>query len=550
MKELERGRVMPFGMSGVRLRASAREYRRRGQVLEALSLVRRAAMQDDTAAAWQALAAELRQLACWEAASTVLGRVLSREDAAPSAWLDMARCMSAMGETETAEDCLYHLLQESPWSAEGDAAREMLHAMTEEDGQEDSRRVRLLSQRAMQAWNGGERALGLRRLRRAIRLSRDKTRLMTTLALLYMVDDQPERSLRCMARAMKAAPAEGLSICAMAALLHQVGRRRMARGVLRKAAPLCTSLELEKRYCSTAWLMDAWPELDEFLTARLKRTPHRIPLLHEKARMYYETKRCGEAQQQWKTILSIDPTDCMAAGLLEWSQNNPGVVLPPGRVPSPAMARQREALLGAEDLFTWGSAARNALDWCITSTDMREQMLALAAAEKHPDRAAEKSWLRELLTRRDVPELVRQQALMRLAALGHFEPLTVLLSGRYVTAQCQPTQLSATKRMWHVFLPTLLRAAAPYGRVSEIAAFGAQMWRTMTDAERQEAAMTQSFSWSRMMVVMWLWQQGRSEEADREMASVRLSVRHFRRLVSRFLVTLEKDTGDAGEGES
>ena len=149
MKECEQSRVVPFRMSGVRLRATARDYRRRGQVLEAVSLVRRAAMQDDTAASWQALAAELRQMACWEAASALLARALSRPDAAPSVWLDMARCLSAQEMQSLAEDCLYQLLSVSPWSAEADQARDMLQAMAEEDGKEDSRRVALLSRRAM-----------------------------------------------------------------------------------------------------------------------------------------------------------------------------------------------------------------------------------------------------------------------------------------------------------------------------------------------------------------------------------------------------------------
>ena len=104
MSENQKGRVMPFRMSGTRLRVRAQEYRRRGQALEALTLVRRAAVQDDTAAAWQALAAELRRLDNWEPAAVILGRVLSRSDAAPSAWLDMARCMLALDKRETAED--------------------------------------------------------------------------------------------------------------------------------------------------------------------------------------------------------------------------------------------------------------------------------------------------------------------------------------------------------------------------------------------------------------------------------------------------------------
>ncbi len=548
MREREQGRVMPFGMSGMRLRLSAREYRRRGQATEALSLVRRAAAQDDNASAWQALAAELRQMSCWEAASVVLGRVLSRPDAAPSAWLDMARCMSALDRRDTAEDCLYHLLHEDPWSPEGDAARTMLQAFSDGE-EEDSRRVQLLTQRAMKAWHGGTRKLALRRMRRAIRLSHDKARMMTTLALLYMMEGQEKRAIRLMTRAMKAEPGNAVTVCSMAALQRQVNRPRVARGFLRMAAPLCTDPQMEERFCQTAWMLDAWPELAAFLEARLKRTPHSIPLLRARATMLCETGRSGEAQQVWRKILSIDPDDRAAITLLEWTQKQPGIMLPPGMLPEPALARQRKLLDRMEDIFTWGSEGRRVLDWCAASTDTREQQAALAAAARQPDRAAEISWLRELLTRPDVQDPLRQRVLLRLAELEHFEPLNVLLGGRYVTAQCQATKVSPNRRLWHMFLPVMLRAAAPYGRVNDAVAFAAQIWPLMTPQEKQEAVAQQRSSWSRMILVMWLWQQGRSEEADRVLGAGRLPGRRFRHLLSRFLMTTDNESGDAGEGE-
>lgn len=537
MRNQEQGRVMPFVMSGARLRSSAREYRRRGQPLQSLSLVRRAAGQDDTAAAWQALAAELRQMGNWECAGILLGRVLSRSDAAPSAWLDMARCMSANGERETAEDCLYHLLHEDPWSPEGDAAREMLQAMDEEDGTEEKGRVKLLGQRAMKAWNAGERKLALRRIRRVIRLSRRKASPMTTLALLYMLDEQEQQAIRCLARAIRLEPDSALAMCSMAALLHQAHRSRMARGFLQKAEPLCTSPQLEERFCTTAWLMDAWPEMERFLAKRLRRTPYRVPLLHARATMLHESGCCDEAREVWKLILSVDPDDRTAATLLKWTQEHPGGVLPPGKLPAPVQARQREALKDTGSLFIHGSEARRALDWCAASRDIREQHMALAAAERHPDRDAEIRWLRELLTRPDVQELVRQQALMRLAALGHYEQVNVLLGGRYVSAQCQPTQLSPGKRMWHMFLPALLRTAADAGFL----AFAARCWRQMTPQEKQEAATVQPILWSRMLRFLWLWQQGRSAEADREIIEAKLPLRRLRRMTGRFLNMMDND---------
>ena len=87
------------------MRQSAVHLRRRGQMLDALSLMRRAAEQDDTPAAWQSLAAELRTMGNWEVAVQLLARVLSREPHHPTAWIDMARCLHALGQEALAVDC-------------------------------------------------------------------------------------------------------------------------------------------------------------------------------------------------------------------------------------------------------------------------------------------------------------------------------------------------------------------------------------------------------------------------------------------------------------
>jgi len=551
MKQSELGRIMPFGLSGTRLRRSAQEYRRRGQALEALSLVRRAAVQDDTAAAWHALAAELRQLSCWEAAAVVLGRVLSRKDPPVAAWLDMARCLLAQGQKEIAGDCLYHLLHEDPWSPEADAARELLSGI--EDDAEDAgpSRIPLLTHRAMAAWQQGDRALSLRRLKRAIRLAPKKARLMTTVALLHMMSGDGEAALRWLTQAMKSEPQEPAAPCSIAALLHQMDKRRIARAMLRLAAPLCTEPAAEDRFCTTAWTMDAWPELESFLAQRLKRTPHRIALLQARATMLHEQGQTEQAQDVWRLILAIDPCDRRAATLLRWTKMNPGMMLGTGRLPSSALKEQQALLKNAgEDLFRPDSEERRVLDWCAASQDAEEQQLAFDTAKGHPDRAGEIRWLRELLPRLDVQEPLRQKALMRLAELQHFEPVTVLLAGKFVTAQCQPVKTSPNRRLWHMFLPAMLRTAGRYPRTSEIIAFAARMWGRMSPQEKQEAATTQTESWSRLLLILWLWQEGDTEAAEREIRSIQVPQRRFRRMISRFLMMLDNESGRAGEGDT
>lgn len=550
MKDREQGRVLPFGMSAMRMRRSAREYRRRGQLLESLSLVRRAALQDDSAAGWHALAAEMKQLGCWEAASVLLGRVLSRGDAPAAAWMDMAGCMSALGSRDTAEDCLYHLLYEDPWGTEAESARTMLQEMDAEKAEEEPGRAERLIRRAMQSWQEGAVALGMRRMRRAVRLSRSKAQPLTALALMYMSQGRMTQTIRCLAKAVNAEKDNPMPLCTLATVLCEQDRCRMARGLLAKAAPLCREAQTEDRFCSVAWLLDAWPELEAFLQVRLQRTPYRIPLLHAKARMQHERGLRDDARETWRLILSVDPEDRQASALMAWTQQKPESMLPPITAPLPMTVRQKRMLEDAPELFRPGSESRRVLDWCVASPDDQEGELAFAAALCHPDREAEVRWLREVMMRPDVPEERRRQAVQRLSDLKQALQCGVFVSGRFMTVQSPEEQKQTPGRLWRMFLPVLLRVAGRDEECSGVVAFAAEKWPLLTPTERQDAAGQESVSWSRVFQLLWLWEQGRHEEAAEIVQKLRMPLRRFRRVMSMLQMTMENMPGDAGEGDT
>lgn len=531
MNETNQGMVIPFGLSGSRMRRSAQEYRRRGQPLEALMLVRRAAQQEDTASAWQALATELRQLGCWETAAALLGRVLSRKDRAPSAWLDMARCQLAMGQKSLATDCLYHLLQEDPWSPDGDSARAML-AQTE-DGQpvKEPRRTARLIQRGLDAWRQGDTGTGERRLRRAVRIAADKNRLLTTMALLHMMQWDFPGAVRCLARAMRIDREDPQVLCTLAAVFQQMGRPRAARAFLREAMPLCADVKSEEHFLTTAWAMDAWPLMEEYLTARMKQYPWRSPLLAAKASMLWEKERRAEAQDVWRCMLSVNPGDRTAAAMLAWTGMFPeGVLPPPGKIPRDVQQNQ-QSLLTDTCMPEHGSEARQALEWMISSRDTQEYTAALAAVQRQPDREAETAFLKELLARPDICETVRQQTLVRLAELQCFEELTVLIGDRYTTAQCQMVKDGRKKQPWRLFLPMLLKETACYGQSNEITGFAAEVWRVMSPAQRMDAATFGSFLWCKTMETLWLRSQGMEAEAASLVTHMPVSARKVSRLL-------------------
>lgn len=544
MKETNQGMVIPFGLSAGRMRRSAQEYRRRGQVLDALALVRRAAEQEDSAAGWQALAAELRQLGCWEAAAILLGRVLSREDHAPSAWLDMARCQAALGAKGLAVDCLYHQLQEDPWSPEGDVARAMLGEVEDVHDAREPRRTNRLIQRGLQLWRRGDSEAGMRCLKRAVCMSAHKERLMTTIALLCMAQWDFKQALVWLAKAMRADPQEPRVICTMAAVLQQMGKRRMARGFLHQAMPLCMETPLEEQFLTSAWAMDAWPEMEQYLAARLKQHPYRTLLLRAKATMLYERGERQAAQETWRHILSIDPGDRRAAALLAWSKEHPGDMLPPpGKLPLPILAEQhrlvRNGDSAAGSMFRFGGEGRRLLDWFVASGEAEEEGVALTLAQTQPDRETETRFLRELLTRPDVTESARQKALMRLAEMKHFEPLTMLLGDRYTTAQCQPVSEQKARRPWRMFLPLLLRETRQYDESMEIAHFAAALWPCMTREQQLDAATSGGFLWCRAFEVLWLRHTGREDEAVRVVRQMPVSARRVSRLLRQLAKGLE-----------
>ena len=260
MSQNEQGMLYPFRLTGSRMRQSAVQLRRQGQVLDALALVRRAAEQDDTPAGWQALAAELRQMGNWEAAVQVLARVLSRDPHQQGAWIDLARCLHALGQTSLAVDCAYHQLQEDPWSPEGDAARGLLAETDTAENRKEPGRTQRLIQRGITAWQSGSREAGERCIRRALRMTADKERLLVTASMMCMLELDFEGALKYLPRALRYAPEDPRTLTALATLYHQLGKRRISRAFLILAGQYADSVLAEDGFLSAAWAQDAWAE--------------------------------------------------------------------------------------------------------------------------------------------------------------------------------------------------------------------------------------------------------------------------------------------------
>lgn len=538
MNENKQGMVIPFALSAGKMRRSAAAYRRHGQVLEALTLIRRAAEQEDTAEGWQLLAAELRQLGCYEAAAGLLGRALSRKDCPLSAWVDMARCQLAMGREALAADCANHPLREDPWSPAGDAARDAIMDMGFPEEKERSRRALRMAQRGMAEWQLGDKRLGERRIQRSLRLLRDQERLLITLALMCMLHDDYAGAMRYLARSLRRDKTSAPTLCTLSAVLQQMGHPRAARAFLHRAGGFCETLRDDEQFLTSAWAIGAWKETGEYLSFRMKKYPHRTVLLNAQAAMLYETGRADEAREVWRHVLSIDPDDRQAATFLEATANDQLQVLPVmGRIPAKVMIRQhglvcREGLT-AETLLKPGTQEHRVLVWLATSHEEGEQLLALRALRLCSDEAAEKRFLREILCRPGVAQNMSRLAVMRLAELGDREPMQMLMGDYYSLVQCQKKEAETLSGGWRKFLPLLLRETRHDGDSASIAEFAAVLWKAMTPAQRRDAAGNGGYLWCKAMEILWLNMNGQEEAAVGIVRRMPVSPRKVSRVLRR-----------------
>ena len=537
MSQNEQGMLYDFRLSGSRMRQSAQQLRRQGQVVDALVLTRRAAEQEDTPAAWQALATELRLMANWEVASRLLARVLSSDQHQQGVWADMALCMQALGQSELAVDCAYHQLQEDPWGRAGDTARSVIAELDVASDAKEPRRTQRLIHRGLSTWQSGDRTLGERRIHRALRIAADKERLLVTTAMLCMLEMDFDRVLHYLPRALRLHPEDPRTLTALSTLYQQLGKRRIALGFLGKAGKYADSVMAEDGFLTTAWAQDAWPEMHEYLAAHMKRQPYRIPLLAAKATMLCENGDVDGARQLWREILAVDPEDRNACTLLARGQHASELFfIAPGMLPRAERQRQMQEMqtaaesLPMSELLKPGSLGRRTLDWFLAGSDANERQYAMDLLSSSED-ASIIPYLKELLCRPFLRHEVRQWALVRLAEMGCQDEMLILAGTHYTMIACRKVDEETAQSPWRQFLPELLRETRRYHCPAEIIRFAAQVWRTLPEDDRLQAGGAQRYLWVKAVEVLFLL---KAEEEASAARAVRESVQSPRR-ISRIL---------------
>ena len=539
MNQNEQGMVYAFRLSGSRMRQSAQNLRRQGQIVDALTLTRRAAEQEDTASAWQALAAEMCHTGNWEAASRLLARVLSRDQQQQGVWADMARCMQALGQNDVAVDCAYHQLQEDPWGKDGDTARSVIAALDLTSDDKEPRRIQRLIHRGLTAWQSGDRVTGERRIRRALRVAADRERLLVTTAMLCMLEMDFDGALHYLPRALRLNPDDPRTLTALSTLYQQLGKRRLARGLLARAGKHADSVMAEDGFLTSAWAQDAWPEMNDYLAVRMKRQPHRIPLLAAKATMLCENDDLEAARQLWKEILSIDPDDRSAATMLARAQHAPEQLFTaPGMLPRAERQRQMTELqMAAEslpmaDVLRSGSLGRRTLDWFLASSEIQERQYAMDLLGSSDDAAAI-PYLKELLCRPFLRHDVRQWALIRLAEMGCQDEMLILAGTHYTMIACRKVDEETAASPWRQFLPELLRETWQYDCSGEMIRFAAGVWRKLPEDARLQAGGMHRYLWAKAVEVLFLLKNEEEALAAKAVRDAAQSPRRISRVLRR-----------------
>lgn len=530
MSERNMGQVVPFQVNAARLRRGAQEHHRRGRPVEAVELLRHAAVKEDSAAGWLHLAEQLRRLGCYELASALLYRLLAREDAPIRAWLELAYAQHAMGQTEATQDSVYHYLSEDPYSDVADEARALLEETdADEDSQQPMRLMRLVH-RGLVAWQEGEEQLGERRLRRAIRLSGHPEKLQGQLAALLLRQERVQEALSCMLAAYRANPEDVRIVCALSILLESMGKRRMALGLLQAATPCCASTMDEEVLLEALKRQQAWETYEALLMESYRQQPCSIRLLLHMAQLQWHKGQKAEAEAYLQRILRLDPDDAYASSLLAWMAKHDagepmqveGIVAENTlEMLKQVFDRAIRAELTPSEMLEHGTESRRAVDWCFEISDQGIQRLCLEMLLPH-DTPAIRQYLRELLTSPTVQPDIKQAALLRLTQMGETGKLRVLVGQRMTEAECRPMP-EGEKHLWQIFLGLLLVETRKHRQSAGIASCAAGIWAKLSLKQRQRAVGPDALAWVKAIEICYLSRTGQEQAAQEAARNMKVS---------------------------
>ncbi len=540
------GDVVPFARSTDYWHRRAMDNRRSLRFPEAVELLRSAARQEpDNVEIQMDLAETLSEMECFEQSSRLLYRLLSRDPNLAECYYGLACNDYGLQKNEEALDALIHYLRLAPEGPYAEEARDMLEMLSGVDFGPGNSRGELLIRRGMKAFADDKPHMATEHLKRALRVSRDMTRVRTMLSLSLLSEGKPKEALR---HAMVACARDKQSVqarCSLCCALWMLKKPRAAAGLLQEAAKWCDSPYEELLFCHTASQLNQRELLLKFLQARSQWTPFRTGTLHSLAVAYYNLGHYQKAKGLWSRIMQIDPENLLAEyghslclRMLNGEDTGGQILSYHPILPKEENQRRLQviaaALSGGEEALRerWrkDDTLKKMVRWAFTLPDDRLQGALLGVLAAVGPEAS--GLVKELLTDDAMPEELKRRAVLLLNRMGEPMPYVLTYRRRITQVQCVPKESRGVPQ-WRSFLKLFLQEAGRWGKSRDAVFFAADLYRALPRFMREEAAGESSLQWVKAFEILFLYREGFVKELEAVARELPISIRRIQRVIRR-----------------
>jgi len=309
------GQVVSFEKpSGYWLRR-AEHHRKRGEHHRAAALLRRAVALEPSSGDLRLQYAEtLRDLSCFEASTREAFGALALEPAGFLPYGLIGRNMLSLGREQEAVDAFSHYLQQSRSFPEIDLLWEMdeyldLEALLGSPPSRGFARYEALLHIGSQRLAYGDLDRAAKILSKTTRLGRMDARLHALYAMLYQAAGSIHRAEAHASLSARKSPRHVASLCALASVRLQMGKRSLAATAMLAAAFHCRYPHEEQLFCFTASALN----LPEITLAMLRHNKHhqpdRLPTLFNLAIVLLRQGKPEAALAHLHRCRDLDPED-------------------------------------------------------------------------------------------------------------------------------------------------------------------------------------------------------------------------------------------------
>ncbi|MCL1854453.1 MAG: tetratricopeptide repeat protein [Clostridia bacterium] len=309
------GQVVTFEKpSGYWLRR-AEHHRKRGEHHRAAALLRRAVSLEPSSGELRLQYAQtLRDLSCFEASTREAFGALALEPAGFLPYGLISRNMLSLGREQEAVDAFTHYLQQSRSFPEVDLLWEAEEYLDLENllGNPPSRgyaRYEALIHISSRQLANGKLDRAAITLSKASRIGRADARLHALYAMLYQAAGRLKRAAAHASLSAHKSPRHVASLCALASVRLQMGKRSLAATAMLAAAFNCHYPHEEQLFCFTASALN----LPELMLAMLRHNKHgqpdRLPTLFNLAVVLLRLGKPDAALVHLHRCRDLDPDD-------------------------------------------------------------------------------------------------------------------------------------------------------------------------------------------------------------------------------------------------